>query len=128
MAQLSRARDRTMHSIVATIQAEQDKAIRAPGKGVTTISGGPGVGKTVVALHRAAYLLYTDRRRYETGGVLDRRPQRRLHALHRAGAARRSARPRSRCARSARSSTASARPATTSRRSPTSRARRGWPS
>lgn len=70
MAQLSRARDRTMHSIVATIQAEQDKAIRAPAKGVVTISGGPGVGKTVVALHRAAYLLYTDRRRYETGGVL----------------------------------------------------------
>lgn len=70
MAQLSRARDRTMHSIVATIQAEQDQAIRAPGKGVVTISGGPGVGKTVVALHRAAYLLYNDRRRYESGGVL----------------------------------------------------------
>jgi DNA helicase IV len=70
MAQLSRARDRTMHSIVATIQAEQDKAIRAPSRGVTTISGGPGVGKTVVALHRAAYLLYNERRRYESGGVL----------------------------------------------------------
>ncbi len=70
MAQLSRARDRTMHSIVATIQAEQDQAIRAPGKGVVSISGGPGVGKTVVALHRVAYLLYTERRRYETGGVL----------------------------------------------------------
>jgi DNA helicase IV len=71
MAQLSRARDRTMHSIVATIQAEQDKAIRAPaGRGVVSISGGPGTGKTVVALHRAAYLLYSDRRRYETGGVL----------------------------------------------------------
>jgi DNA helicase IV len=70
MAQLSRARDRTMHSIVATIQAEQDKAIRAPAKGVVTISGGPGVGKTVVALHRAAFLLYNDRRRYESGGVL----------------------------------------------------------
>jgi DNA helicase IV len=70
MAQLSRARDRSMHSIVATIQAEQDEAIRAPGKGVVAISGGPGTGKTVVALHRAAYLLYNDRRRYEAGGVL----------------------------------------------------------
>ena len=70
MAQLSRARDRSMHSIVATIQAEQDLAIRAPSKGVVTISGGPGTGKTVVALHRAAYLLYNDRRRYEAGGVL----------------------------------------------------------
>ena len=87
MAQLSRARDRSMHSIVATIQAEQDQAIRAPGKGVVSITGGPGTGKTVVALHRAAYLLYTDRRRYEGGGVLDRRPLRGLHALHRAGAA-----------------------------------------
>ncbi len=70
MAQLSRARDRSMHSIVATIQAEQDKAIRAPGRGVVSISGGPGTGKTVVALHRAAFLLYSDRRRYESGGVL----------------------------------------------------------
>ncbi len=70
MAQLSRARDRSMHSIVATIQAEQDLAIRAPSKGVVTISGGPGTGKTVVALHRAAYLLYNERRRYEAGGVL----------------------------------------------------------
>jgi DNA helicase IV len=70
MAQLSRARDRSMHSIVATIQAEQDQAIRAPGKGVVSISGGPGTGKTVVALHRAAFLLYNDRRRYEGGGVL----------------------------------------------------------
>ena len=70
MAQLSRARDRSMHSIVATIQAEQDQAIRAPGKGVVSISGGPGTGKTVVALHRAAFLLFSDRRRYEGGGVL----------------------------------------------------------
>ncbi len=70
LAQLSRARDRSMHSIVATIQAEQDRAIRAPQKGVVSISGGPGTGKTVVALHRAAYLLYADRRRYERGGVL----------------------------------------------------------
>lgn len=70
MAQLSRARDRSMHSIVATIQAEQDKAIRAPSRGVVSISGGPGTGKTVVALHRAAFLLYSDRARYERGGVL----------------------------------------------------------
>jgi DNA helicase IV len=70
LAALSRARDSHMHSIVATIQKEQDDAIRAPQKGVTTIGGGPGTGKTVVALHRAAYLLYADRRRYERGGVL----------------------------------------------------------
>ncbi|MDN5977448.1 HelD family protein [Acidipropionibacterium jensenii] len=70
MAALSRARDTRMHSIVATIQAEQDKAIRAPYQGVTTIAGGPGTGKTVVALHRAAFLLYTHRTRLENGGVL----------------------------------------------------------
>jgi DNA helicase IV len=70
MAELSRARDTRMHSVVATIQKEQDDAIRAPSRGVTTIGGGPGTGKTVVALHRAAYLLYSDRRRYEGGGVL----------------------------------------------------------
>lgn len=70
MAALSRARDSRMHSIVATIQAEQDEAIRAPYSGVTTISGGPGTGKTVVALHRAAYLLYSHRARLENGGVL----------------------------------------------------------
>ncbi len=70
IASLTRSRDRSMHSVVATIQKEQDDAIRAPQKGVTTISGGPGTGKTVVALHRAAFLLYTDRRRFEGGGVL----------------------------------------------------------
>jgi DNA helicase IV len=70
LAQLSRARDAYMHSVVATIQKEQDEAIRAPARGVTTIGGGPGTGKTVVALHRAAYLLYTERRRFEAGGVL----------------------------------------------------------
>ncbi len=69
-ASLAKSRDRTMHSVVATIQREQDDAIRSPHKGVTSIVGGPGTGKTVVALHRAAYLLYTDRRRYEGGGVL----------------------------------------------------------
>ncbi|MET0692763.1 MAG: UvrD-helicase domain-containing protein [Propionibacteriaceae bacterium] len=70
MAALSRARGHTMRDIVATIQAEQDEAIRAPYQGVTMISGGPGTGKTVVALHRAAYLLYSNRRRFESGGVL----------------------------------------------------------
>ena len=70
MAALSRARGHTMRDIVATIQAAQDTAIRAPVRGVTVIGGGPGTGKTVVALHRAAYLLYADRRRFERGGVL----------------------------------------------------------
>lgn len=70
MASLSRARGDAMRDIVATIQAEQDEAIRAHHQGVTMIAGGPGTGKTVVALHRAAYLLYTHRRRFERGGVL----------------------------------------------------------
>lgn len=70
MAALTRARGRTMKDIVATIQAEQDEAIRAPYQGVTVIGGGPGTGKTVVALHRAAFLLYTNRARLEKGGVL----------------------------------------------------------
>ena len=70
MAALARARDTQMHSIVSTIQAEQDEAIRAPYQGVTTIMGGPGTGKTVVALHRAAFLLYSHRARLENGGVL----------------------------------------------------------
>ena len=59
-----------MRDIVATIQSEQDEAIRAPWQGFTMISGGPGTGKTVVALHRAAFLLYSHRRRFENGGVL----------------------------------------------------------
>ena len=70
LAALTRARDHTMRDIVATIQAEQDEAIRAPYQGFTMITGGPGTGKTVVALHRAAYLLYSNRRRFESGGVL----------------------------------------------------------
>ena len=70
MAALSRARGPQMRDIVATIQSEQDKAIRAPWQGFTMISGGPGTGKTVVALHRAAFLLYSHRRRFENGGVL----------------------------------------------------------
>ncbi|GAA1139469.1 HelD family protein [Ornithinicoccus hortensis] len=70
MAALTRSRGARMRDIVATIQQHQDEAIRAKAAGVTTITGGPGTGKTVVALHRAAYLLYADRRRFESGGVL----------------------------------------------------------
>lgn len=51
-------------------QRHQDEAIRAPARGVTEITGGPGTGRTVVALHRAAYLLYSNRRRFENGGIL----------------------------------------------------------
>jgi hypothetical protein len=70
MAALTRSRGSRMRDIVATIQRHQDEAIRAPARGVTEITGGPGTGKTVVALHRAAFLLYSDRRRFESGGVL----------------------------------------------------------
>ena len=69
MADLARARGPQMRDIVATIQREQDQAVRAPSSGITEITGGPGTGKTAVALHRAAYLLYRDRRRF-SGGVL----------------------------------------------------------
>ncbi|HHU11488.1 MAG TPA: UvrD-helicase domain-containing protein [Intrasporangiaceae bacterium] len=70
MAALTRSRGARMRDIVATIQRHQDEAIRAPARGITEITGGPGTGKTVVALHRAAFLLYSDRRRFESGGVL----------------------------------------------------------
>jgi DNA helicase IV len=70
LATLSRATGRGMRDIVATIQREQDDAIRSPALGVTIVRGGPGTGKTAVALHRAAYLLYADRNRFESGGVL----------------------------------------------------------
>ncbi len=70
MASLTRARGENMRDIVATIQKEQDEAIRAPWRGVTEITGGPGTGKTAVALHRVAYLLYRDRRRMGGSGVL----------------------------------------------------------
>ncbi|WP_116116310.1 HelD family protein [Austwickia chelonae] len=70
LAALTRSRSGRMRDIVATIQAHQDEAIRAAARGVVEITGGPGTGKTVVALHRAAYLLYSDRRRFERGGVL----------------------------------------------------------
>jgi DNA helicase IV len=70
MASLTRARGDRMRDIVATIQREQDEAIRAPWRGITEITGGPGTGKTAVALHRVAYLLYRDRRRMGGSGVL----------------------------------------------------------
>ena len=70
LAALTRSRGQQMRDIVATIQTHQDEAIRASDRGITEISGGPGTGKTVVALHRAAYLLYANRRRYESGGIL----------------------------------------------------------
>ncbi|KOX35969.1 helicase [Streptomyces sp. NRRL F-4707] len=69
MAALGQARTHSMRDIVASIQAEQDQVIRAPAASVTYVEGGPGTGKTAVALHRAAYLLYQDRRRY-AGGIL----------------------------------------------------------
>ncbi len=61
LAALDAARTGRMHDIVQTIQAEQDRIIRAPHRGVMVVEGGPGTGKTVVALHRAAYLLYAHR-------------------------------------------------------------------
>ena len=127
MAQLSRARDRSMHSIVATIQAEQDKAIRAPAKGVVVDlrrtrhrqDRRGAAPRGVPALHRPASLRV--RRRPH------RRAQRVSSCATSSGCCPASARPRWRCAPWARSSTGSGRPATTSRRWPTSRARPGWP-
>jgi len=67
---LNRERSHAMRDIVATIQAEQDRIIRAPANGTLIVTGGPGTGKTVVALHRVASLLYRDRSRYAARGVL----------------------------------------------------------
>lgn len=61
LAALSSARTGRMGDIVRTIQAEQDRIIRAPHRGVLVVEGGPGTGKTAVALHRAAFLLYEHR-------------------------------------------------------------------
>ncbi len=67
LAALDAPRDGQMHEVVATIQAEQDRIIRAPLRGVLVVQGAPGTGKTVVALHRAAYLLYTYRQQLRSG-------------------------------------------------------------
>jgi DNA helicase IV len=70
LAAISSARSGHMRDIVSTIQREQDEIIRAPLAGVLVVQGGPGTGKTAVALHRAAYLLYTHRFPLERQGVL----------------------------------------------------------
>ncbi len=70
LAALDRSRSGRMTDIVSTIQREQDEIIRAPLSGVLVVQGGPGTGKTAVALHRAAYLLYTHRFPLERQGVL----------------------------------------------------------
>lgn len=70
MAAINAPRGAGMRDIVATIQAEQDEIIRLDHAGVVVVEGGPGTGKTVVALHRVAYLLYTKRERMERRGVL----------------------------------------------------------
>ena len=70
LAAVNAPRGDGMRDIVATIQAEQDEIIRLDHPGVLVIEGGPGTGKTVVALHRVAYLLYTQRKRIENHGVL----------------------------------------------------------
>ncbi|MFE1169091.1 HelD family protein [Nocardiopsis sp. NPDC058789] len=70
LASLQRGRTGRMADIVSTIQAEQDRVIRARLAGILVVQGGPGTGKTVAALHRAAYLLYTHRRVLERRGVL----------------------------------------------------------
>ncbi len=70
LAALGRARTGRMGDIVATIQGEQDRIIRSPLPGVLLVQGGPGTGKTAVALHRAAYLLFTYRATLERQGVL----------------------------------------------------------
>lgn len=70
LAAVNAPRSEGMRDIVATIQAEQDEVIRNEHTGVLVVEGGPGTGKTVVALHRVAYLLYTHRERIERHGVL----------------------------------------------------------
>ncbi|MCD2193860.1 AAA family ATPase [Actinomycetospora endophytica] len=70
LAALTSGRTGRMGDIVATIQAEQDRIIRSGVNGVLVVEGGPGTGKTAVALHRAAYLLYTHRRQLAKRGVL----------------------------------------------------------
>ena len=87
LAALERDRTGRMHDIVATVQREQDEIIRGSMHGVLVVQGGPGTGKTAVALHRAAYLLYTHRFPLERQGVLVVGPNPLFLQLHRPGAA-----------------------------------------
>ena len=70
LAAVSRERGPRMRDIVSTIQREQDEAVRAPDDGALLVTGGPGTGKTAVALHRVAYLMYARREWYSRRGVL----------------------------------------------------------
>jgi DNA helicase IV len=70
LSALNAGRTGRMRDIVETIQAEQDRVIRADPRGILVVQGGPGTGKTAVALHRAAYLLYTHREALTRQGVL----------------------------------------------------------
>ncbi|QNO36511.1 AAA family ATPase [Protaetiibacter sp. SSC-01] len=71
IASLGASRSPQMRDVLATIQADQDAIIRSPSRGPLVVDGGPGTGKTVVALHRTAYLLYADPRLgHRRGGVL----------------------------------------------------------
>ncbi|MBY8871650.1 AAA family ATPase [Micromonospora sp. PLK6-60] len=71
IASLGGSRSHRMRDVLGTIQADQDAIIRAGSKGALVVDGGPGTGKTVVALHRTAYLLYADPRLgHRRGGVL----------------------------------------------------------
>jgi DNA helicase IV len=70
LAAVTAQRTGRMQDIVATIQGEQDRIIRSEPRGALVVQGGPGTGKTAVALHRAAYLLYSNRERLSSAGVL----------------------------------------------------------
>jgi DNA helicase IV len=70
LAALTAQRPGRMHANVATFQGEQDRIIRSELRGALVVQGGPGTGKTAVALHRAAYLLYSNRERLSSSGVL----------------------------------------------------------
>ena len=87
LAEIGAARTGAMREIVATIQAEQDVVIRAPIDQVLIVQGGPGTGKTAVALHRAAYLMFEHRRRLSPRGRARGRAEPGVPRLHRPRAA-----------------------------------------